>query len=56
MLLDSTGRETNDRVYLLKFHAGGPKLLFWLQDKQSAEDDEKVAQFNTFMNDPQVVY
>lgn len=44
-----TGVE-KDRVYLLKWKNSSRKFMFWLQEKSTENDAEKVAKMNEIMN------
>eukprot|EP01031_Cornospumella_fuschlensis_P038473 gene38473-46764_t len=47
---------SQERVYLLKFRAGaGPRLMYWMQAKSAAQDEENVNKLNNLMNSPQAV-
>lgn len=47
----NTGRP-EDRVYLLKYRGGGPKLMFWLQDQSTEKDADNISKLNNYLNDP----
>lgn len=47
------GHETR-RVYLLKFRAGGQRLMYWLQDKDDSKDEENIKKLNELLNNPAV--
>lgn len=51
----NTGR-AEDRVYMLQFTSNtSRRYFFWLQDKNDANDEEKVRKINEAMNNPQAV-
>jgi len=48
-----TGRQDpNDRVFMLKYFAGGKPLMYWMQDVDASKDDELVAKVNEYLNNP----
>lgn len=45
-----TGRETGDRVFMLKFTSGNQRLMYWMQNKDSSKDEEIVKKANDALN------
>ncbi|KAJ2956922.1 hypothetical protein NQZ79_g7282 [Umbelopsis isabellina] len=46
---------TTGRIYILQFKSSNQKLFFWMQDKDDAKDEERVAKVNRLISDPQSV-
>ncbi|CAM9883290.1 unnamed protein product [Chrysoparadoxa australica] len=46
-----TGK-AEDRVYLLELKGSGRRLFYWMQDKDSSQDEENCSKINKVANDP----
>ena len=47
----NTGR-AGDRVYMLKWRLGDRRLMFWMQDKSDAKDEENCRKVNEYISRP----
>lgn len=45
-----TGRESQDRVYMLKLQGNEVPLMYWMQDIDASKDDDKVKEMNNSLN------